>query len=277
MKVNRLIADILADLKSNRLKLPTLPQIALKINDITDSPEATTKRIADVMSTDMALTTRIIQVANSPLVRASTPVDNIQTAITRMGIGMVRNVVTSFLLRQLFHTRHNTLRKRIHLLWNHSVHVAAISHVLTNHHTNLKPDTAMLAGLIHDIGKLPLIAKAEDNPELANNDKLMDTLAEKLHTSLGKVIVQTWRFTPEYITTVAEHENLQRDSETLDVTDVVSVANLLSYAGKDHPLTRTDWTTVPAFKKLGISPEDSITTLKEARDEITEIVKLLTT
>lgn len=276
MSVEQLITDILADLKANRLKLPTLPQVALKINDVIDSPDATAKTIAKIISTDAALSARMMQVANSPLVRTASPAENVQAAITRMGMGVVRNIATSFLVNQLFHSKHETLKKRIAILWNHSARVAAISHVLANRFTQLKPDDAMLAGLIHDIGKLPLIANAENDPDLANDPATLDKLDEKLHTVLGKVIVQTWHFAPELVTAVAEHENLTRDSEKLDIADVVTVANLLSYAGKSHPLTMADWTKVPAFKKIGISPEDSIATLEEAREEIAEIVKLLT-
>ncbi len=277
MDVSRLISEILADLKANRLKLPTLPQVALKINDVIDSPDATAKKVAQIISTDAALSARMIQVANSPMMRTGAATDNVQAAVTRMGMGVVRNIVTSFLVNQLFHTKHEVLKQRLMKVWNHSAHVAAISNVLASHFTNLKPDEAMLAGLVHDIGKLPLILKAEDIPELANDADSMNLLDEKLHHVLGKVIVQTWGFSPEMITAVAEHENLERDSEKLDLTDIVTVANLLSYAGKQHRRTKANWAEVPAFKKLDLSPEDSIAALEEARDEIAEIVKLLTT
>lgn len=276
MDVTKLITEILTDLKTNRLKLPTLPQVALKINSIIDSPEATAKKIAQVISTDTALSARMIQVANSPMIRASSTVDNVQTAVTRMGMGVVRNIVTSFLVGRLFHTQHAVLKKRLIRVWNHSAHVAAISHVLANRFSRLKPDEAMLAGLIHDIGKLPLILKAEGNAELANDSACMDILDEKLHPALGKVIVQTWGFAPDMVTAVAEHENLARDSEKPDLTDVVTVANLLSYAGKQHRYTQTNWAEIPAFNKFDLGPENSIAALEEARDEIAEIMKLLT-
>jgi len=277
MDVVKLITEILTDLKANRLKLPALPQVALKINHIIDSPDATAKKIAQVINTDTALSARMIQVANSPMIRVGPAVDNVQTAVTRMGMGVVRNIVTSFLIRQLFHTRYDTLKKRLMRVWNHSVHVAAISHVLANRFSKLKPDEAMLAGLIHDIGKLPLILKAEDHAGLANDSACMDTLDKKLHPSLGKVIVQTWGFSPDMVTAVAEHENLARNSEKPDLTDIVTVANLLSYVGKQHHDTQANWAEIPAFNKLDLGPEDSIAALEEARDEIAEIVKLLTT
>ncbi len=275
MDVVKLITEILTDLKANRLKLPALPQVALKINSIIDGPDATAKKIAQVISTDTALSARMIQVANSPMFRVGSTAENVQTAVTRMGMGTVRNIVTSFLVSQLFHTKHDVLKKRLMRVWSHSAHVAAISHVLANRFSKLKPDEAMLAGLVHDIGKLPLILKAEDHTELANDSACLDTLDEKLHPALGKVIVQTWGFAPDMVTAVAEHENLTRDSEKIDLADVVTVANLLSYVGKQHHNTQTNWAEIPAFNKLDLGPEDSIAALEEARDEIAEIVKLL--
>lgn len=276
MNTDKLVDDILADLKANRIKLPTLPQVALKINDIIDSPKATAKEVAKAVGADAALSARLMQVANSPLVRGASQVENVQMAVTRMGMQLVRNLVTTFVLRQLFHTKYPALRTRMAVLWNHSAHVAAISHVLANRYTKLRPEEAMLAGLVHDIGKLPILAKAEDYPELAEDGAALDAVMEKLHTVLGKVIAQAWRFSPEIVTAVAEHENLQRNSEKLDITDVVIVANLHSYAGKDHPLRNVDWATVPAIKKLGLDPAASIAALEEARDEIAEIQRILT-
>ncbi len=275
MDVVKLITEILTDLKANRLKLPALPQVALKINSIIDGPDATAKKIAQVISTDTALSARMIQVANSPMFRVGSTAENVQTAVTRMGMGTVRNIVTSFLVSQLFHTKHDVLKKRLMRVWSHSAHVAAISHVLANRFSKLKPDEAMLAGLVHDIGKLPLILKAEDHTELANDSACLDTLDEKLHPALGKVIVQTWGFAPDMVTAVAEHENLTRDSEKIDLADVVTVANLLSYVGKQRHNAQTNWAEIPAFNKLDLGPEDSIAALEEARDEIAEIVKLL--
>lgn len=279
MDVDQIIAEILSDLKANRLQLPTLPQVAVKINDIIDSPDATAKKVAKVLGADAALSARLIQTANSPMIRTSTTVENVQTAVTRMGMMTVRNLVTSFLVRQMFHTRYRALKQRILTLWNHSIHVAAISYVLALRFTDLKPDEAMLAGLVHDIGKLPIIAKAENHPQLASDPEVIDDLSVRLHPVLGKVILQAWHFAPEFVTAAAEHDNLQRQSDELDLADIVTVANLHSYTGngKAHnPHQNADWNSVPAFRKLGLDPIDSLDVLYEAHDEIREIQRLLT-
>ena len=60
MNVDQLITEILADLKANRLKLPTLPQVALKINDVISDQDASAKNVAKVVSADTALSVRYL-------------------------------------------------------------------------------------------------------------------------------------------------------------------------------------------------------------------------
>lgn len=275
MNIDTFISELLEDLKSNRLELPTLPQVAVKITKIVEDPNSRAKDVAQIIGADPALSARVIQVANSPLVRADQKIENLQGAITRMGNNMVRNIVTSFLVKQLFRTEHKSLQQRMTQIWNHSSHVAAISHVLAVHFSSLKADEVMLAGLLHDIGKLPILAKAKTLPNVDANAAVLDKVLEKLHTALGKTILQAWKFGPEIVATAAEHENVYRDSKLLDHTDIVLVANLHSYMGKPNA-KKVDLTRVPALSKLNLDPEASLIVLEEAHNEIVEIQQLLT-
>ena len=160
MNIDKFIAEIMRDLKDNRIELPTLPQVAIKISKTVENQNSCVKDIAKIVSKDPALCARIIQVANSPLVRGNNQIENVHSAITRMGSSMVKNIVTAFLVKQLFRTKHKILQHRMIDIWNHSAHVAAISHVLAKNFSTLKADDVMLAGLLHDIGKLPILAKA---------------------------------------------------------------------------------------------------------------------
>lgn len=274
MNVDKFIADLLHDLKNNQLELPTLPQVAVRISQVIDDPNSRAKEVAQIIGADPALSARMIQVANSPLVRGDSKIDNLQNAITRMGTTMVRNIVTSFLVKQLFRTEYKPLQQRMTDLWNHSAHVAAISHVLAVHFSTLKADEVMLAGLLHDIGKLPILAKARKITNIEANEKALDMILEKLHPALGKAILQAWRFEADIVAAAADHENINRDSKTLDHTDIVIIANLHSYMGKAHA-NKVDLETIPAMSKLSLDAEASLAVLKEAHNEIVEIQRLL--
>lgn len=274
--VDEFIANLLNDLKRNRLTLPTLPQVALRINNTIDDPISTAKNIAKIISTDAALTARMIQTANSAFYRRDTRVEDVQAAVTRLGVKVVRNIVTSLLIKQVFHTKYKILKNHMENLWLHSTHVAAISFVLAKTFTSLKPEEAMLGGLIHDIGELPILAYAEKYPLIANDEPILNKIIEKIGPALGKTMLQTWKFSPQLVTVAAEREYLSRNSaEPVDYTDVVMIANLHCYIGAQHRLAKVNWSSIPAFNKLGLTPDQSIKTMHEAGEEILEIKKLL--
>jgi putative nucleotidyltransferase with HDIG domain len=272
---DKFVAELLDDIKNNRLKLPILPEVALKVREAVNKPDAAAATIAKAVSADASIAARLLQVANSPLYRGANAIGNVQNAIARLGPPLVRNLVTSLILKQLFQTNNATLKARMQKLWEHSTQVAAISHILASKLTRLKADEAMLAGLIHDIGALPILVKAETTPELMQNPALLDDLISKLHASIGRIILEAWKFPPELVAVAAEHENLSRISDQIDYTDVVTVANLHSYLGSKHPHASVKFTEVPAFTKLGLTPETSVSTLEAAAADMKEVKALL--
>lgn len=269
--------DLIADIKANRLELPALPDIALKTRQLLDRGNVTATQVAKVINADVVLSTRLLRVVNSPLYRGARKIDDIQSAITRLGNSNVRSIITTIAMEQIFQSRlASPLKKKLlEQNWNHSVHVAAMSHVIAQNFTSLKADEAMLAGLIHDIGKLPILEYTELMPELLDNEAVLNRILEVLHTKVGALILRSWKFPVDLIAVASEHEDLARDpAHDADLTDVVIIANLLSYVGTDHPHTRHDWSTIPAFQRLALTPEESIAIIRDAREEIMEIKQL---
>jgi putative nucleotidyltransferase with HDIG domain len=272
----KLLAKFLDDINHNRIALPMLPEIAMKVRQVIEDPNSSAAKIAITIGADPALSTRLLQVANSPLYRGATPIENLQTAITRMGSTVVRNIVTGIIMEQLYQPAGNAmLNRRLKTLWLHSTKVAAISHVMARQYTKLKPDQAMLGGLIHDIGAIPVISEAANIPELQNDEALLNSMVHKIHNMVGAAILDMWNFPQELIEVVSEHEDLQRNSgSAIDYVDVVTVANILSYIGTQHRLAKMEWTEIPAFKKFGLTPEQSIAAMEEAQEEVTLIQKM---
>ena len=80
------------ELDANRLILPTLPDIAIKVRNAVSKGEASAGQLADMITTDAALSARLIQVANSPLYRGAVEINNIQMAVARLGNNTVQNL-----------------------------------------------------------------------------------------------------------------------------------------------------------------------------------------
>ncbi len=270
------LSELLDAIENDRLTLPTLPEVALRIQEAVNDPEVSAGDLADVISNDAAMAARIIKVANSPLLRGRVVVDNLQLAIARLGITFVRNLATGLAMEQMFQATTDAVDKRLRKSWEHSVEVASICHVLASQYPGLKPDQATLAGLTHEIGILPILTCAEETPELLENEAILDDIIRQLHPRVGSAILRAWDF-PEELAVVPEaYMDFTRDSENgPDYGDLVTVANLQSYIGTDHPLAQMDWSDIPAFEKLGISPEVEITEMEDYKEDIQEARSLL--
>lgn len=273
---DRLYSIILNDLENGTLILPTLPEVALKVRDVVDDPDASAFQLSEVITTDAALSARLLKVANSALYRGRVPVESVQMAIARLGLTMVRNLVTSLVMEQMFQPTSSRMDKRLRQLWEHSTQVAAISQVLANKQPGIRTDEAMLAGLIHDIGKLPILMRAEDYPELLDDANRLDVLIENLHPRIGAAILRDWQFSDTMVAVAAEHENLNYNSgpEGPDLVDVVQVANLQSYFDTNKALDAHERTRVISFEKLDVDTGLSVVELDENSEEYAEALAL---
>jgi len=267
--------EIIADLENGSLVLPTLPEVALKVRDVVDDPDATSAKLADIIITDPSLSTRLLKVANSALYRGRVPVESVQMAVSRLGLIMVRNLVTSLVMEQMFQATSNRLEKRLHDLWEHSTEVAAISQVIASKQAGIKADEAMLAGLIHDIGVLPILMKAEDSPAIFKDPAVLDSLILRLHTRIGAAILRSWKFPESLIAVAAEHENYDRDTGGApDLVDIIQVANIQSYMNTENALPESHLQNVKAFTKLKIDTNINVVELDENSAEYAEALAL---
>jgi len=271
--IEKFCTDLVADIKANKITLPALPEVALKARKLLNEQNTTTVQVSKVISADAVISTRLLRVVNSPIYRTRNKVEDVKMAITRLGNANVRSLVTSLAMEQLYQAGFSEeIKAKLKENWKHSLHVAALSFVIARDYTELSPDEAMLSGLIHDIGALPILEYAELLPDIISNKAALDRLVFVLHTKIGHLILKKWNFPDELVTVAREHENLERDTGiNPDFTDIVLVANLLSHIGTDHPHTKLDWSAIPAFNRLALTPEESIAAIKDAHEEIIEI------
>ena len=80
--VQDFLVHVQEELDANRLILPTLPDIALKVRDTVSQGDASAQQLAEMIATDAALSARLIQVANNPLYRGAVEINNIQMAVS---------------------------------------------------------------------------------------------------------------------------------------------------------------------------------------------------
>ena len=246
--------ELIQAIENDELVLPTLPEVALKVREAAEDPNVGIADLAKVIGNDAALTARIIKVVNSPLLRTSKEITDLQMAVGRLGINYTANLATGLAMEQMFQATSDVVDRKMREVWNKSTEIAGICHVLCKHYTRLLPDQATLAGLVSQIGILPILTYAEDHSELLADSISLNHVIEAIHPIIGDKILRTWDF-PEPIACVpSQFLNFQRNSAKADYVDIVQVAMLQSYLGSEHPYTKLDWSTIPAFAKLGLDP-----------------------
>ncbi|GAA6166412.1 HDOD domain-containing protein [Sessilibacter corallicola] len=272
---DRVKHDIISAIKNDELVLPTLPEVAIKVRDIAMDPDATLDQLMSVIGTDPSLSARIIKVANSPLIRASQKIDDLKTALMRLGMAYTCNIATGLAMEQMFQATSDIIDKRLRETWNRAAEVAGICHVLCRYRTKLLPDQATLAGLVHQIGVLPILTYAEDHGKLLNNSLTLDSVIEKLAPAIGNRILQTWDFPPEIQKVPSQHLDFSREVEQADYADLVTVSLLQSYMGTQHPFGKINYHKVKAFIRLGLDPDMQETEMEDLSDEMEAAKEML--
>jgi HD-like signal output (HDOD) protein len=187
---------------------------------------------------------------------------------------MVRNLVTSLAVKQMFQPTSDALEKQMRSVWEQGVQVSAISRALARQTPNLNVEQAMLAGLIHNIGSLPVLMLADSKPDLATDEATLNKMVEHLTPVVGKLIMETWNFPATLAAVPENYQNLQYDGgPEADYVDVVLVARLQTLPA-DHPQAQLDWGAIPAFAKVGLEPEIEVVNIEGVAEEVQEVQEM---
>jgi len=264
------------DLEKGNLKLPTFPEVALRVRRVINDPHSDVEKVLNVVKTDPALTARLLKMANSALMRRGVdgPVD-LRSTISRLGFDMVKNAAMAVALQQIMTARSmGAMSNFLNPLWLHSIQVAVLSYIIAKQTKVVMSDHAMLAGLMHDIGKYYIYMRADEHSELTNNPEHLHRVVDLWHGEIGAEIMEAWGFEKAYIEVSQQHNNYKRKHNgDADIVDVVMLANLHANIGKDgYP---KEWSNIDALSKLNLTPESSISLIRESRVEIKEIIASL--
>ncbi len=283
---NRLFQRIYQALLDDQLLLPLLPDVAVRLRNIVAGGGQVDDR-ERLFFSDPALAVWLLRCANSPVFAATQPVGGVHEACERLGPDLLNRFVIPRVTGKLFTSHTPFTKKRMIDLWKHSTEVASVCHVLAREHAGFDPEHAMLLGLVHDIGMLPIIVFSDLHPHLVPGRQQLDELIRDLHGTLGALLMHKWNFPEEFVRVAEEADDWYRDpTPTADYSDIVLLAQLHSFIGKQlneqtPPLENASLPhlhEVPAFHKLGfaeLDPHHSSAILSRARQDFHELKHLL--
>lgn len=276
---NKLYLDCYKFMQSDKLALPTIPDVSIKIRRAINDEKANSSKIARIVQTDPSLTARLIQIANSPLYKGRRKIESCPEALTRIGLKSSQDIITAFVMKAVFNAKSPFIRKKMQELWAHSSYVASISAVFAHNTPGFDPDRAMLAGLIHDIGIVPVLTYADKHPDILEQPKDLAETVKKLRVEIGLQIIRKWDFPVDFEDVIINAENWYRKGEDKpDYTDIVMISQLHSFIGKIDIKKMPKMDELPAYNKLvagNLNADKSINILDQAKDEIESIRQML--
>jgi len=281
MSKKTILLQIHKDLVAGNIKLPTLPEVSLKIKKVAANPEADIPTLSKVAEIDPAFCGYLLQISNSPIYRGSVDINKVNLAIGRLGLQNTCNIAMTYAIRALFCANRKVMAKRLQQTWKNSTYTAAVACVIAEHtKSSFDPDEAVLAGLLQDIGCLPLIDKAAKYPDLIEDDQAMLFLYDRYAASIGVAILKKWGLHEKFIDVVKNRDNWKYNLEPeVNLTDLVLLAKLHTYLGQTllKPIPRIN--LVPSFVKLqveaALSPQKSLQFVEDAKQKIAETRRAL--
>lgn len=144
--------DLLAKLKD----IPTLPMVAIKVNELINDPMSTGGQIAEVLKKDQVLTAKLLRLVNSSYYSIPGGVTDVQRALAFLGFNTLAQLVLGVSVFSVFQDKGGNSGFSMTAFWKHALGTAVCSEILAKQIRYPKPEEAFTCGLLHDIGKLAL-------------------------------------------------------------------------------------------------------------------------
>lgn len=272
------IESLAKDLSSGHIELPSFPDVVLRVKQALEDDDCSTEKLVTLIGAEPVLAAKLLNMANSAALRPSgDPITDLNMAVLRIGRVMVRSTAMSFAMEQMRSARKLDLVKdRLNELWEQCAYVAALCYVLTKKYTKLNPDEAMFVGLMHGIGRMYVLVRAEEFPSVFGNETDFEDIMDEWDSGIGASIVENWGFSEHIAAAVRDFRDVHRHHDgNVDYTDILILAYLLFRfvnASDDSEFVLDD---VPASQQLNLAAADMINILSESEEQIRSLQRAL--
>src|SRR5687767_684171 len=201
----RLVESLNVELAGEKIDLPSFPDVAARVRRALTNEQVDVEQVVRIVSAEPALAARLMQLANSAaLNRGGRRFSDLRSAVSRIGFNMARSAAIAFAMSQLRRAEaYKGVGEALADLWEQSVHVAAMSHVVARRFTQINADTALLAGLLQSVGRLYLLTRVVRFPTMLADRGAYQRLAAEWHLRLAQAILRNWDISEDIVTAIS--------------------------------------------------------------------------
>jgi HD-like signal output (HDOD) protein len=262
------LSDLARELSAGRVDLPSFPDAVARVQHVLSDDNITSERIARVVSSDAGLAARILTMANSTLLhRGGSRVTDLKVAITRIGHDSIRAAALAYANAQVRHAADLApIRGDLERLWQEGVRVAALAHAMAKESGLMRPDEALLTGLLHNIGKVYIIARA---PKGASKVHVDDAVLRDWHPGIGQALIENWKLPEDIAVAVGGQLDVERShAEPADLQDLLILAVTLAAQMAGNAADDGTLASMPAAVAMGLTDSAIVRIMLESQTEM---------
>ena len=198
-------------------ELPTLPQVVTVILSLIDSPDSSAEDINKVMEKDPSLVGKILKLVNSAYYGLPNKVNSVRQAIVILGFSTVKSLAISASVFDMFDSTREASFNREEF-WTHSIGTGCVARLVGHREPGVDEETAFVAGLLHDIGKMVLdqyaphefdaIINAAQTRKLSFYQAEKEVLVETNHAEIGAWVGEQWKLSEELVGAIRYHHEV---------------------------------------------------------------------
>jgi HD-like signal output (HDOD) protein len=272
------VKALAAELSQGQVELPSVPDIVIKLQRTLSDENVTNDTVVRVVGAEPMLAGKLLNMANSAALNTSgRKIADLRTAVARVGFNIVRSAALSFAVEQLRRAEEfKDLQGPLDALWKSSVQIAALSHVLARRFTSLNGDAALLAGLMHNVGRIYVLTRASRHPQIVADPLTYQSVVRDWHSNVAKAVLENWRVADEIVDAVTGYEDLDREARgPVTLTDVLSLAVLLERHRLNVDPAEADGNFMKGLRRLQLQPGDCMSVIEESAEEIAALRAVL--
>lgn len=277
--VSEFIDGLTAELSTEDLVFPTSLNVTMKIRQALNNSDISNDQTARIISAEPVLSAQVLKVCNSVMFsRSAERISELRVATLRLGFAMVRNVAISVGMRQLAeHKGPGKISQRMEGLWTRSLRVAALSYVLAKNLTTVSPDSAMIAGLLHDVGRFYILNRARHLEQRFVNEQALWEIVDQWHALFAAAILKKWHIAHDLRDAIRNYGIADLPySGKPGLVDVITAAGFLDANFIAQSMAAVDWeSTPPALQHLQLDLKKSEILMRETREELSLILQAI--
>ncbi|MGH8227935.1 MAG: HDOD domain-containing protein [Steroidobacteraceae bacterium] len=272
------VQSLAAELSSGSVDLPGSPEIIARIRLALADERISPERLARIVGAEPVITAQLLRMANSAALNpAGKPVADLRSAILRVGFNVVRSATLAFTVRQLRNSEAlRGLEKPLDALWRRSVLVASLCCVIARRVRGPSADIAMLAGLLHGIGRLYILARASRHRALFADFASYQAIERDWHLGIACALLEHWGIAEEIVQAVRDSEDFAREPRgPISLSDVLITATLIAVYRDQPGLLEARLANVRPVARLELDRAACEALLAESAADLVELEEAL--